>query len=153
MYSHAIVFLHVLSAFIWVGGMIAIRMAVHPVLQSIEEPRIKLGKTLEVTGRLFHLVIPFIAILLVTGLMMALSSKGHHGELKSLFLSKEIIWTIMTFNFTYMYMHRRAAWKLFERGKLLEAKTKVKLIPNVLLPINIGLGLLALYLGVSLRGL
>jgi uncharacterized membrane protein len=153
MYSHTVVFLHVLSAFVWVGGMIAIRVAVHPVLQSIEEPRIKLGKTLEITGRLFHLVIPFILTLLATGLMMAIASGGHHGTLKSLFLSKEIIWTVMTLNFSYMYLRRRAAWKLFEAGKLPEAKAKVKHIPNVLLPINIVLGIATLFIGVSLRGL
>jgi len=153
MYNHTVVFLHVLSAFVWIGGMIAIRVAVHPVLQSIEEPKTKLGKTLEITGRLFHLVIPFITTLLATGLMMAVSSKGHHGELKSLFLSKEIIWTVMTMNFTYMYLQRRTAWKLFEAGKLPEAKVKVRLIPNVLLPANILLGILALWLGLSLRGL
>jgi len=153
MYGHTVVFLHIFSAFVWVGGMITIRVAVHPVLQSIEEPKIKLGKTLEITGKLFHLVIPFIATLLATGLMMAISSKGHYGEYKSLFLSKEMIWTIMTLNFIYMYVQRRAAWKFFEAGKLPEAKAKVKLIPNMLLPINISLGVLALYWGVSLRGL
>ena len=153
MYNHTVVFLHVLSAFVWVGGMIAIRVAVHPVLQSIEDPKTKLDNTLQITGRLFHLVIPFIATLLATGLMMAISSKGHHGSLKSLFLSKEIIWTLMTVNFTYMYFQRRAAWKLFEVGKLPEAKAKVRLIPNVLLPVNILLGVLALWLGLTLRGL
>ncbi len=153
MYNHTVVFLHVLSAFVWVGGMIAMRVVVHPVLQSIEDPKTKLGKTLEITGRLFHLVIPFIAMLLATGLMMAISSKGHYGDLKSLFLSKEIIWTIMTVNFTYMYLQRRVAWKLFEVGKLPEAKAKVRLIPNMLLPVNIVLGILALWLGLSLRGL
>ena len=153
MYSHTVVFLHVLSAFVWVGGMIAIRVAVHPVLQSIEDHKVKLGKTLEITGRLFHLVIPFILTLLVTGLMMVIASGGHHGTLKSLFLSKEIIWTVMTLNFSYMYLRRRAAWKLFGAGKLLEAKAKVKHIPNVLLPINIILGIAALFVGVSLRGL
>jgi uncharacterized membrane protein len=148
-----VVFLHVLSAFVWVGGMIAIRVAVHPVLQSIEDPKVKLGKTLEITGRLFHLVTPFILTLLATGLMMAIASDGHHGTLKSLFLSKEIIWTVMTLNFSYMYLRRRAAWRLFEAGKLPEAKAKVKHIPNVLLPINIVLGVAALFIGVSLRGL
>jgi uncharacterized membrane protein len=151
--SHTIVFLHVLSAFVWVGGMIAIRVAVHPVLQSIEDPKVKLGKTLEITGRLFHLVIPFILTLLATGLMMAIATNGHHGALKSLFLAKEIIWSVMTLNFSYMYIQRRAAWKLFEAGKLPEAKAKVKRIPNLLLPINIILGVVALFLGVSLRGL
>lgn len=153
MYNHTVVFLHVLSAFVWVGGMIAIRVAVHPVLQSIEDPRTKLGNTLQITGRLFHLVIPFILTLLLTGLIMAIASQGHHGSLKSLFLSKEIIWTVMTVNFTYMYFQRRAAWKLFEVGKLPEAKAKVRLIPNVLLPVNILLGVLALWLGLTLRGL
>ena len=153
MYSHTVVFLHVLSAFVWVGGMIAIRVAVHPVLQSIEEPKIKLGKTLEITGRLFHLVIPFIIALLVTGLMMALSSQGHYGSLKLFVFSKEGLWTIMTLNFSYMYFQRHSAWKLFKSGKLSEAKAKVKLIPNLLLPVNIGLGIVALWLGVSLRGI
>ncbi len=153
MYSHTVVFLHVLSAFVWVGGMIAIRVAVHPVLQSIEDPKTKLGNTLQITGRLFHLVIPFILTLLFTGLIMAIASQEHHGSLKSLFLSKEIIWTVMTMNFTYMYLQRRAAWKLFEVGKLPEAKAKVRLIPNVLLPVNILLGVLALWLGLTLRGL
>ena len=151
--SHLVVFLHVLSAFVWVGGMIAIRVAVHPVLQRIDDPKVKLGKTLEITGRLFHLVIPFILTLLVTGLMMVIATNGHHGSLKSLFLSKEIIWTVMTLNFTYMYIQRRAAWKLFEAGKLPEAKAKVSKIPNLLLPINIVLGVAALFIGVSLRGL
>jgi uncharacterized membrane protein len=122
-------------------------------LQRIEEPKIKLGKTLEITGRLFHLVTPFIVILLVTGLMMAIGSKGHHGEFKLFFLSKELIWTIMTLNFSYMYLQRAQAWKLFEAGNLSAAKKRVKYIPNLLLPINITLGVVALWLGVSLRGL
>jgi len=153
MYSHTVVFLHVLSAFVWVGGMIAIRVAVHPVLQSIDDPRIKLGKTLEITGRLFHLVIPFILILLTTGLMLLYAVDGLEGGLKYVFLSKEIVWTVMTANFSYMYLCRRTAWKLFGAGKFSEAKAKVKHIPNLLLPVNIVLGMAALYLGVTLRGL
>ena len=90
-----IVFLHVLSAFIWVGGMIAIRIAVHPVISrggvtgaqmlqndvkdSMLKPQQRLGITLQITGRLFNLVMPFIVILLVTGLIMAVATGGHHG--------------------------------------------------------------------------
>jgi uncharacterized membrane protein len=153
MYSHTVVFLHVLSAFVWVGGMIAIRAAVHPVLQSIDDPKVKLGKTLEITGKLFHLVIPFILTLLATGLMMLYAADGLHGDLRQLFLSKEAVWGVMTVNFSYMYLQRRTAWRLFEAGNLPEAKEKVKRIPNLLLPVNIALGITALYLGVSLRGL
>ena len=168
-YGHLIVFLHVLSAFIWVGGMIAIRVAVHPVIQrggvtaaqmlendvksAMLEPKQRLGITLQITGRLFNLVMLFIAILFVTGLMMAIATGGHHGVLKSIFLSKEIIWTIMAVNYTYMYLKRAKAWKLFSKGEVALAKAQMSFIPNLLLPINIVLGIAALWLGVSLRGL
>lgn len=168
-YGHVMVFLHVLSAFIWIGGMIAIRVAVHPVIQrggvtdeealksdvmiSMLEPKQRLGITLQITGRLFNLVMPFIVILFATGLMMAIATGGHQGDLKSLFLSKEIIWTIMAVNFTYMYIKRANAWRLFSQGTVAEAKAQLTWIPNVLLPLNIVLGIVALWLGVSLRGL
>jgi uncharacterized membrane protein len=168
-YGHLIVFLHVISAFIWVGGMIAIRVAVHPVIQRggvtaaqmlendvksvMLEPKQRLGITLQITGRLFNLVMLFIAILFITGLIMAIATGGHHSDLKSIFLSKEIIWTIMAVNYTYMYLKRAKAWKLFSKGEVALAKAQMSFIPNLLLPINIVLGIAALWLGVSLRGL
>ena len=168
-YGHFMVFLHVLSAFIWVGGMIAMRVAVHPVvsrggvtpeemLQSdvmskMLEPIQRLGVTLQTTGRLFNLVMPFIILLFATGLMMAIATGGHHGDLKSLFISKEILWTIMAVNYTYMYVKRAKAWKLFREGEMKLAKAQLSWIPHVLLPLNIVLGLVALWMGVSLRGL
>lgn len=152
-YAPVIVFLHVLSAFVWVGGMIAIRFAVHPTMQSIGEPHIKLGKTLALVGRFFHLVIPFILIIFLTGLIMALALKGHHGEQKMIFMLKESVWAIMAANFSWMYIKRRRAERLFKEGNLLEAKGAVALIPKLLLPINIILGIAALWLGITLRGL
>jgi uncharacterized membrane protein len=167
--GHLLVFLHVLSAIIWVGGMIAIRVAAHPVIArggvtdaqmllsdkiaDILEPKQRLGITLQTTGRLFNLVIVFIITLFATGLIMAVATGGHHGALKTLFISKEIIWTIMAVNFTLMYIRRAKAWKLFNQGKIKEAKAKMKWMANVLLPVNIVLGLVALWMGVALRGL
>jgi len=84
---------------------------------------------------------------------MAITTGGHHGALKSLFLSKEIIWTIMAVNYSYMYIKRAKAWKLFSKGEILAAKAQLNFIPNLLLPLNIILGIIALWLGVSLRGL
>ncbi len=85
--------------------------------------------------------------------MMAIATGGHHGDLKSIFLSKEIIWTIMAVNYTYMYIKRAKAWKLFSQDEVALAKAQMSFIPNLLLPINIVLGIVALWLGVSLRGL
>ena len=168
-YGHILVFLHVLSAFIWVGGMIAMRVAVHPVIArggitdaqmllsdkiaDILEPKQRLGITMQTVGRLFNLVLPFIVILFATGLIMAVSLGGHHGTLKELFIAKEIIWTIMAINYGLMYYKRATAWKMFNQGKVKEAKARMKWMANVLLPVNIVLGLVALWMGVSLRGL
>jgi len=168
-YGHMIVFLHVLSAFIWVGGMIAIRMAVHPVIsgggvtpeQKLQsdvmskmlEPAQRLGITLQIMGKLFNLVMIFIVLLFVTGLIMVIALEGHQGNFRDLYLAKEIIWTIMAANYTYMYIQREKAWKLFSKGEVALAKAQLSLIPNLLLPINIILGIVALWMGVSLRGL
>ena len=164
-----IVFLHVLSAIIWVGGMIAMRVAVHPVIArggvtdaqmllsdkiaDILEPKQRLGITMQAVGRLFNLVMPFIVILFATGLIMAVAMGGHHGASKELFITKEILWTIMAINYGYMYFKRATAWKMFNQGKVKEAKARMKWMANVLLPLNIVLGLVALWMGVALRGI
>lgn len=168
-YAHMIVFLHVFSAFVWVGGMIAIRLAVTPVINAggvtseqklqsdvmsmMLQPKQRLGMSLQITGRLLKLVFVFIAILFVTGLIMAVATDGHHGALKSLYLTKEILWTVMALIYAFIYIKRAKAWKLFNQGEMALAKAQMKLVPNLLLPLNIILGLVALWMGVSLRGL
>ena len=165
-YAHEIVFLHVLSAFVWVGGMIAIRLAVHPNLQLIEDPKVRLGRTLAITGKFFNVVIPFILLLILTAVIMAVglgfraAAVDVDGNIISevamhtynLVHVKEGIWMLMTMNFTWMYIKRRKAQKLFDAGDLAGAKASVTLIPKLLLPINILLGIIALWLGITLRG-
>ena len=165
-YSHEIVFLHVISAFIWVGGMITIRLAVHPNLQLIEDPKVRLGRTLAITGKFFNVVIPFILLIIITAVLMAvgLGFRAAAVDVDGNVISKvamhiynivhikEAIWMVMTMNFTWMYIKRRKAQKLFDAGDLSSAKASVALIPKVLLPINIVLGIIALWLGITLRG-
>jgi len=52
-----------------------------------------------------------------------------------------------------MYLKRRKAQKHYDDGDLMGAKESLSLIPKLLLPINIVLGIAALWLGVTLRGL
>ncbi|KFL35443.1 MULTISPECIES: hypothetical protein [unclassified Sulfurospirillum] len=147
-YKTIIIFLHIISAVVWVGGMIAIKFAVHPVIQSIEEPKIKLGKTLHIVGRLFNLVMPFIALSFICALLI-IKGVGYTGGFIHL---KEAIWTIMTLNYTYMYIKRILAQKSFDLGDFASAKEHMRLLPTILLPINIVLGIVAIFLGVMLRG-
>jgi hypothetical protein len=135
------------------GGVTDAQMLQSDMIVSILEPKQRLGISLQVTGRLFNLVIVFILALFLTGMIMTFATDGHGGEQRTLFLSKEIIWTIMTANFIFMYLRRAKAWKLFNDGDIPGAKAKMKFIPNFFLPVNIVLGVIAIYMGVSLRGL
>ncbi|MFK5974908.1 MAG: hypothetical protein QM493_00245 [Sulfurovum sp.] len=166
-YAHQIVTIHILSAIVWVGGMIAIYFAVHPTMQTIKEPKLKLGKTLILVGKFFNIVIPFIILSIVSAVFMAvgfgfrasaLDSDGIvisevANTLYNIVHIKEGIWLIMAMNFALMYYKRAKAQKLFDAGDMASAKETVALIPKLLLPINIFLGLLALWFGVTLRGL
>ena len=151
-YASFIVFIHVLSAIVWVGGMIAIRLTVHPSLQTIESPEVKLGKTLEIMKRLLNMVIPMIIALIITAVILAIGEGFEGTPLYSIVIVKEVIWTLMTVIFIVIYIKRTKAQKLFNQKEFAKAKENLKLIPNLLLPINISLGLIALYLGITLRG-
>lgn len=151
-YSSIIVFLHVISAVIWVGGMIAIRFAVHYSMQNIEEPKIKLARTLEFLKRFFSMVIPAILTLLITAIIMIIALGFKGTELYSVVIIKEIIWSIMTLIFITIYIKRNKAQKAFDSGDFASAKNNLLPIATYFIPINIVLGLIAIFLGITLRG-
>jgi uncharacterized membrane protein len=151
-YSSIIVFLHVISAVIWVGGMIAIRFAVHYSMQNIEDPKIKLGRTLENLKRFFSMVIPAILTLLITAIIMIIALGFKGTELYSIVIAKEIIWTIMTVIFITIYIKRNKAQKAFDSGDFANAKNNLLPIVTYIIPANIILGLIAIFLGITLRG-
>ena len=151
-YSSIIVFLHVISAVIWVGGMIAIRFAVHYSMQNIEDPKIKLGRTLENLKRFFNMVIPAILTLLVTAIIMIIALGFKGTELYNVVVIKEIIWSIMTLIFITIYIKRVKAQKAFDNNDFLNAKNNLLPIAIYFIPINIVLGLVAIFLGITLRG-
>ncbi|WP_320035957.1 hypothetical protein [Halarcobacter sp.] len=151
-FSSIIVFLHVLSAVIWVGGMIAIRLAVHYSMQEIDDPKIKLGRTLENLRRFFNMVIPSIILLLLTAIIMIIALGFKGTPLYNFVIAKEVIWTIMTVVFIIIFIKRKQAQKAFDEGQFPVAKAKLTPIANYLIPINIVLGLIAIYLGITLRG-
>ena len=151
-YSSIIVFLHVISAVIWVGGMIAIRFAVHYSMQNIDEPKIKLARTLENLKRFFNMVIPAIAILLITAVIMMVVLEFKGTELYNIVIVKESIWSIMTVIFITIYIKRNKAQKAFDSGDFATTKNSLLPIATYFIPINIALGLVAIFLGITLRG-
>lgn len=147
-----VVFLHVISAVLWVGGMIAIRFAVHYSIQNIAEPKIKLERTLENLKRFFNMVIPAIVILLITAVILIISLGFKGTPLYSFVIAKEAIWTVMTLVFIFIFIKRNKAEKAFVEGDFLSAKNHLAPIAKYYIPLNIILGIVAIYLGVTLRG-
>ncbi len=151
-FSTLIVFLHLISAIIWIGGMIVIRFAVHYSMQNIEDPKIKLGRTLENLKRFFSMVIPSIIILLITAIIMIIALELKESELYKFAIVKEIVWMIMTIIFVVIYIKRNQAQKAFDNGDFVTAKNQLTPLAKYLIPTNIVLGLLAIILGITLRG-
>ncbi len=145
-YSELIVFLHVLSAVVWVGGMIAMRFAAHHSFMELDHPPVRIQRTSHALKRLFTIVTPFVIILLITAVLLATVYKGN-----SLIHVKEAIWMIMTVNLIAMILRRNKAEKLVLAGNFAEAKAKLELIGKYMVPVNIVLGIIAIYLGVTLR--
>ncbi len=151
-YANFILFVHVFAAIFWVGGMLAIRLAVHPALQHIEDPKVRLARTLEILKNFFSYVVLMIVLLLASAIVMAVGLGFKGTPLYNIVLVKEAIWAIMVIVFTIIYIRRNQAEKLFIGGDLAGAKQKLAPIATYLIPINIALGVAALYFGGTLRG-
>ncbi|MDD3597815.1 MAG: hypothetical protein AB7U44_02390 [Sulfuricurvum sp.] len=161
-----IVFLHVISAVTWVGGMIAIRFATHQSLAMITDPKLRLERAAHTLKRLFTIVTPFVIILIVTAVIMAvglgfraaaLDASGNVIDAYAMSLYntvhiKEAIWLIMAVNLGAMMFRRNKAEKALQQGDIETAKASLGLIAKYMVPVNIVLGVIAIYIGVFLRG-
>lgn len=160
-----IVFLHVLSAVVWVGGMIAIRFATHQSLALISDPKLRLERAAHTLKRLFSIVTPFVIILIATAVLMAVGLgfraaamdpmgnviDEYAMSLYSTVHIKEAIWLIMALNLGAMMWRRSKAEKALKEGNLEEAKNALTLIAKYMVPVNIVLGITAIFIGVVLR--
>ncbi|MCD6258102.1 MAG: hypothetical protein J7J31_00705 [Helicobacteraceae bacterium] len=151
-YKTIIVFLHVMSAMVWVGGMIAMRFAAHYSFMEIESPQKRLERTAHALKNLFTIVTPFVVILFVTAIIMIKGYALSASSLSSLVHAKEGIWIFMAVNLFSMILRRNKAMKLLEAGDTLRAKNALGLIGKYMVPLNIILGIIAIYLGASLSG-
>ncbi len=164
-HTELIVFLHVISAVIWVGGMIAMRFAAHQSFVHVENPLFRLERISHALKRLFTIVTPFVIILILTAVLMAVGWDFRNAALDeagrvidqnamdmyNLVHVKEVIWMIMSANLALMIVFRNKAAKFLELSDATNAKKKLELIGKYMVPLNIALGILAIYLGVVLR--
>lgn len=145
-----VVFLHVISGVIWVGGMVAMRYAAHYAFLGIKEPKERLETIAYALKRLFYIVLPFTITLLVTAIILVKLYSLNGSELSYLSHTKEAIWSVMFINLLYMIYRRGKAQKALQAGEVAKAKELLALIGSYLVPLNITLGVIAIFIGVVL---
>jgi len=160
-----IVFLHIISAVIWVGGMIAIRFATHQSLALISDPKVRLERAAHTLKRLFAIVTPFVILLIITAVLMAVGLGFRAAAMDpmgnviddyamSIYNTvhiKEAIWMVMALNLGAMMWRRAKAEQALKEGNLEKAKEMLALIAKYMVPVNITLGVIAIFIGVVLR--
>jgi uncharacterized membrane protein len=145
------VFLHVISAVVWVGGMISMRFAAHYSFLAIVNPQDRLEKTSAALKRLFTIVLPFVLILAGTGALLTIAYGIKYTEFHYLTHLKEGVWTVMFINLVAMMIRRSKADKAMKEGDFHKAGKMLGLIGKYMVPINIVLGIVAIILGSLLR--
>ena len=124
-YKTIVIFLHVISAIVWIGGMVAMRYAAHPSFLEIESPLKRLEHISHALKNLFTIVVPFVIILLVTAVIMIQGyglSKSSHAILSH---AKEALWVVMAINLSIMIYRRNQAEKALIRGDATRAKNQL----------------------------
>ena len=149
-YKTYIVFLHVISAVVWVGGMVAMRYAAHPSFMEIESPVKRLERVADALKRLFCIVAPFVILLIITAVFMIKGYSLSASEFSSISHAKEGIWSVMFLNLAFMIRRRNRAVKFLEEGDMVGAKFSLEMIGKYMVPLNIALGVIAIFLGSTL---
>lgn len=162
-FPNQIIFLHIISAVVWVGGMVAARYGRVKPLKTLSEPDEYIYETQRYT-RFFKLMTPFIVLLFITSVIMAL---GYHAnaydedgfildqsavELLKMIHTKGGIWTVMVMNMGLMaWINNKASKSFVACSNVKECKRckeALEIIFNYLMPANIILGAVEIMLGV-----
>ena len=162
-FPNQIVFLHVLSAVIWVGGMIAARYGRVKPLRSLTEPEEFIHETKRYT-RFFKLMTPFVVLIFITSVIMALGYQANAYDEEGFILSEKAvelykmihtkggIWTVMAMNMALMaWINYKASQNFTSCSNIKECKRckeALEIIFNYLMPVNIILGALEIMFGV-----
>ena len=159
-YTNLVIFLHVIGAVMWVGGMMAILVITKTAHKTVSDERRLVGRAALIKSY-FKFLSPFILLSLITAIFMALGYKdnaiaedGFIIDFQSMEIYKNItlkgsIWGAMVMNMILMLWIVSKAEA--DGCKVQKATDCMWLVNTYLLPINILMGMAAIYVGVSIR--
>jgi len=153
-YSRIIVFLHILSASLLVGSMLIMIFVVRPVISSVEDPVLRYKSCLGMLKKYIYFIIPVMLILVSASVFMNVGLGFKYGNPTKFIMVhiKESIWLFMVFNFMLMYIKYSNAKRALKREDFLTTQENIILTVKYLMPLNLLLGMIAIYFGVIIRG-
>lgn len=153
-FSRWIVLLHIVSAMLLVGSLLAMRLLVRPVINSIKEEKERLEKGMELMRRYAYFIVPVMLILVGASVFMNVGLGFKYGDPTTYILihAKEALWTFIAFNFIYMVFKYKNAKKALQHEEYIEVQENLVLMYEYLIPLNAILGIIGAYMGIVIRG-
>jgi len=161
-YPTTIIFVHVFSAMVWEGGMIALWFIGYNTSKelSIQD---RYADRVAVVKKYFLFLTPFIIILFVTAIFFALGYKDNaydfdgfvldmnNADMYKLINANGSVFAVMVLNmFLILYTLTRTGTDRYKGNR---AADSIWLVNTFLLPLNIFLGAVGTYMGAFLRNL
>ena len=154
-YTKYIVLLHVLSAAIWMGGMVALTITTSHLVRMEPLKKDNLRIVMSILKRFFFWLSPFIVFIFITAIVMQIGFVFENGN--PIYLTivhmNQWIWLFMTLIFLYAVRKRYTAMKHYENENFQACKNDLILILDYLFVLTFILGVVASYFGLILRGL
>ncbi|MDD3325056.1 MAG: hypothetical protein PHN38_08080 [Sulfurospirillaceae bacterium] len=153
-FSRVIIFLHIASAVLLVGGMFVFRLVVDPAMRIIEDEKARYESYIKMIGRFFIFLVPVMFILVSASVFMNVGLGFRYGDPTTFVMihTKEAIWSFIAFNFIYMYIKYVKAKNALAKNDYLVVDENIILMTHYLIPLNTVLGFIAIYLGIVVRG-
>ncbi len=153
-YGRGIVFLHIASASLLLGSMIMVIFIVRKILfcENMEIKRYKI--ILDILKKYLFFIAVLMSILVSASIFMRVGLEFEYGNPVTFIMIhiKESIWIFMAFNFLYMFIKFIRAKKALSEEEFLVVDENLVLIIKYLMPLNLLLGMIAVYFGVTIRG-
>jgi len=152
--SRIIVFLHIVGTSFLLGSMIMIRFIIRPTLMAIDDEALRYNRCIKILDYYAYYVIATMVLIISASFTMVIGMGFEYDSptLYSLIHVKEAIWVFIAFNFIYMYIKLINAKELYKKREFFEVNENLSLITKYLIPMNIILTLIAIYMGIILRG-
>lgn len=153
-FGRIIVFFHVVSAALLIGSMAGIRLFVKPMLADISDEKLRCMQSLKIFRRYAYVVIAIMLVIFSASFMMNVGLGFEYANpiVYSMIYVKQFLWFFMSFNFFYMYIKFRQSSDAAAKMDFYEANENITVILDYLLPLNLVLSFIALYIGIVIRG-